>query len=660
MLATAGSIRAGVVSTPAVEATKGAAAIRGVAASKVAGEPKAEVLQQRVVGRTQVQSAADTDSMLPESMKVMASVAAPNAVPQSTQGVLDNQGAGAKGKDSEGQGHPKKKKEDKSGCFRCKQPGHHIDDCPTPFRDLCESVHHAAPTCHLLQAPKPTAILHGYANEALMFFELPCGAFKAKVENPKLAKVTVDGDALTIPEIIDQLRKIVPSDKFNWEVFHFKENIYRVKLPMEEPMYTLPEVWVRVSGLPSDIRSDYLSLWGVGTLFGKTLDVDMAYTRRNKRFFKLHFEVEEVNGSQEVDMAEVNNGNDGNDDAHNGEHNKEGGNAMDMDPKGPDDGATSNNDGQGGSINNNGIQGMHLHAHHLDEIKIGSINVQLSPSDFVPRQSTSGLPQVDSWASGSPLLLGMQTVPADGAQQRTGSSQFVEPAGDTCADAMQGEQPTDSSQQTGVCAPSTCVGAQLGPQRASRNQHEGLCAAATSAGVRPYLQHADSADSQQDIGSRVATSMRSVQRGPQAGLAVDAKAVVAVLADSLQTQKIHAMGEREGGPKPLPAKHANGNDKVMMTRVQPMIGSLGIDVIGSSAPQQQMANGGAMHLGRSMSLDNSVKGARNDYISSKMEEDGSYGLQSSMGVASSMKNKGFFQCASSTYCGGGYSFWRNT
>ncbi|KAM0885521.1 hypothetical protein ACQ4PT_030282 [Festuca glaucescens] len=484
----------------------------------------------------------------------MASVAAPNAVPQSTQGVLDNQGAGAKGNDSEGQGHPKKKKEDKSGCFRCKQPGHHIDDCPTPFCDLCESVHHAAPACHLLQAPKPTAILHGYANEALMFFELPCGAFKAKVENPKLAKVTVDGDALTIPEIIDQLRKIVPSDKFNWEVFHFKENIYRVKLPMEEPMYTLPEVWVCVSGLPSDISSDYLSLWGVGTLFGKTLDVDMAYTRRNKvlrtkigcldsklipadsdmfirrGFFKLHFEVEEVNGSQEVDMAEVNNGND-------------------------------------------------------------------------------GLPQVDSWASGSSLLQGMQTVPADGVQQQTGSSQFVEPAGDTCTDAMQGEQPTDSSQQTGVCAPATCVGAQLGPQWASRNQHEGLCAAATSAGVRLDLQHADSADSQQDSGSRVATSMRSVQRGPQAGLAVDAKAAVAMLADSLQTQKIHAMGEREGGPKPLPAKHANGNDKVMMTRVQPMIGSLGIDVIGSSAPQQQMANGGAMHLGRSMSLDNSSSGA---------------------------------------------------
>jgi hypothetical protein len=163
-----------------------------------------------------------------------------------------------------------------------------------------------------LNAPKPTATLHGYANEALMFFELLCGAFKAKAENPKLVKVTVDGAFMTIPEIIEQLKKIVPSEKFNWEVFHLKDNIFIVKIPskqevqrlknfgtyictdresslsfdlwssLEEPLYMLPEVWVRVSGLPSYVRVDYISLWGVGTLFGKTLDVDMAYTRKNK------------------------------------------------------------------------------------------------------------------------------------------------------------------------------------------------------------------------------------------------------------------------------------------------------------------------------------------------------------------------------------------
>jgi hypothetical protein len=71
-----------------------------------------------------------------------------------------------------------------------------------------------------------------------MFFELPCGAFKDKVENPKLAKVTVDGDAMTIPELIDQLKKIVPSEKFNWEVFItkiiFTESNYQVNMKFRD------------------------------------------------------------------------------------------------------------------------------------------------------------------------------------------------------------------------------------------------------------------------------------------------------------------------------------------------------------------------------------------------------------------------------------------
>ncbi|KAM0868618.1 hypothetical protein ACQ4PT_041201 [Festuca glaucescens] len=129
---------------------------------------------------------------------VEAPVAVPNSsAPQplgTSQVIPDSTERAANDKENEGQGAPKKKKEDKAGCFRCKKPGHYIDDCPTPFCDICESIHHATSACHLLNAPKPTAILHGYANEGLMFVELACGVFKAKAENPKLAKVTVEGD----------------------------------------------------------------------------------------------------------------------------------------------------------------------------------------------------------------------------------------------------------------------------------------------------------------------------------------------------------------------------------------------------------------------------------------------------------------------------------
>jgi hypothetical protein len=172
----------------------------------------------------------------------------------------------------------------------------------------------------------------------------------------------VEGETMTIPDIIENLKRIVSYDNFNWEVYHFQNNVYRVKFPnknevqrlkifgtyicpgrpsemtfdfwstLEEPLYMLPQVWMRVSGIPSDIRNDFLSLWGVGSMFGKTVEVDMAFTRRNKilrikigcinpslipdesdlfikrGFFKLHFEVETVMVEQDAEMIEVNGG----------------------------------------------------------------------------------------------------------------------------------------------------------------------------------------------------------------------------------------------------------------------------------------------------------------------------------------------------------------
>ncbi|KAM0847317.1 hypothetical protein ACQ4PT_055090 [Festuca glaucescens] len=219
---------------------------------------------------------------------------------------------------------------------------------------------------------------------------VPQGTYKPKVENPRLAKVTVEGETMTIPDIIENLKRVVPYDNFNWEVYHFQNNIYRVKFPnrnevqrlknfgiyicpgrpsemtfdfwsaLEEPLYMLPEVWMRVSGIPSDIRTDFLTLWGVGSMFGKAVEVDMAFTRKNKilrikigcinpslipqdsdffikrGFFKLHFEVEMGTGEQDADMIEANGGqkdDDGSDGANKDreEDNDGKGNAMEMD-----------------------------------------------------------------------------------------------------------------------------------------------------------------------------------------------------------------------------------------------------------------------------------------------------------------------------------------
>ncbi|KAM0859656.1 hypothetical protein ACQ4PT_047036 [Festuca glaucescens] len=446
--------------------------VEAAMAAAVAGMGMLEVPLFRGDGMLRDLVMAGLGTELAVGFKVGLPVAAPNPTAQqkgTAQGIPEGNEVAAKGKDNEGQGPPPKKKEDKAGCFRCKKPGHYIDDCQMPFCDICESIHHATPACHLLNAPKPSATLHGYANEALMFFELPCGAFKAKAENPKLAKVTVDGAVLTIPEIIEQLKKIVPSEKFNWEVFHLKDNIFRVKLPskqevqrlknfgtyiytdresslsfdlwssLEEPLYMLPEVWVRVSGLPSDVRADYLSLWGVGTLFGKTLDADMAYTHKNKvlrtkigcldyklisadsdmfirrGFFKLGFEVEMAAQSEEVNMVDANNGLNGNDGANQGEKKFGGGHEMDMDNKGNDMDATSKNDEQDDSSMHNGGDRMQEQLCNLDAIQIGTMHVKLAPTDALYRGSSSGSVAArdrdlrPESAVGQPMVTGLTT-----------------------------------------------------------------------------------------------------------------------------------------------------------------------------------------------------------------------------------------------------------
>jgi hypothetical protein len=172
---------------------------------------------------------------------------------------------------------------------------------------------------------------------------------------------------------------------------------------VEEPLYRLPEVWVRVDGIPSDMRADYLSLWGIGSLFGKTLDVDMPFTRKNKLlrikigcldrnlipqdsdvfirrgFYKLRFEVEEGDGVQEVNMTEANYDNNGGGDPNNGLGQGDGHNDMEMDARGMEDEANANNNGNVGNGTKNGEEGMQEKCGQVDEIYIGTLKLPVSP-----------------------------------------------------------------------------------------------------------------------------------------------------------------------------------------------------------------------------------------------------------------------------------------
>ncbi|KAM0870549.1 hypothetical protein ACQ4PT_039945 [Festuca glaucescens] len=281
------------------------------------------------------------------------------------------------------------------------------------------------------------------------------GTYNLKVDNVKLVKVTVEGDPMSIPEIADCLRRIVPVENFQWEIYNFQNNVFRVKFPnkveaqrmktfrtypvldrasdlifedwsaLEDPLYMLPEVWLRMRGIPADVRTDFLSLWAVGTLFGKTKEVDMVHTRKHKElrlrigcldhtlipettdvfiqrgFFKLAFDVEPVTvtqlGNDGIDDIRGNNGG-GDDNGSNGDS-RDAANDMDIEK-------TRNNENQNnGNKSNGNVQhvnnGKGVVGHQVqDQVKVpillGSLNTELLSED----EDNAGTPSQDDSAPG--------------------------------------------------------------------------------------------------------------------------------------------------------------------------------------------------------------------------------------------------------------------
>jgi hypothetical protein len=174
----------------------------------------------------------------------------------------------------------------------------------------CEQVSHKPDDCHLFSAPKPQLILHGISDEKLMFFECPITkSYRPKLESTRLGLLLVTGGELSIPGIIAQLQRLVPIENFTWECRQVGHNVFKVTFPDKEeierlarfgsfhvpnssikldfeqcissmePTSKLPEIWILMSGIPQRRIGDFLAMWSLGTLFGKTLKVDMKFTR---------------------------------------------------------------------------------------------------------------------------------------------------------------------------------------------------------------------------------------------------------------------------------------------------------------------------------------------------------------------------------------------
>jgi hypothetical protein len=131
------------------------------------------------------------------------------------------------------------------------------------------------------------------------------------MENSRTGRVTVTGGVLTAQQIVSQLQCLVPVGEYHWDVQPTEDNLFRVLFPSKEelerlkvfgdfrvlntactmtvqswgarlqPLNMLQEAWIRVFDVPSRHRGDYLAMWALGTLFGKTLQVDMPFTRQH-------------------------------------------------------------------------------------------------------------------------------------------------------------------------------------------------------------------------------------------------------------------------------------------------------------------------------------------------------------------------------------------
>ena len=273
-----------------------------VPAQQPASVPAQQLVVQPPVAAQVVSGAADVGTADNRAAVQVAAVSRPATI---TADQLEEACQGAAQK--------KVKKADKNKCFRCGLTGHPSAECEVEICDVCEKPAHGEVECPLISAPKPRLRMYGYANEELVIFQLPItDTYKPRLMNLREASVTVTGGDMLVPQVVRQLQRLVPTENFRWEVSQVGHNLFKVQFPsrMEldrlkvfgtcrvpnsnceitvddwskaiEPVDTLPDIWVLISGIPEEHIGDFLAMWALGDMFGKTAKIDMAFSRKHK------------------------------------------------------------------------------------------------------------------------------------------------------------------------------------------------------------------------------------------------------------------------------------------------------------------------------------------------------------------------------------------
>jgi hypothetical protein len=198
-------------------------------------------------------------------------------------------------------------------CWKCANDTHISKECKVQhYCYICDKLAHPTVRCPVLKNPRPTAFVAGVGTYETFFTTLPDSVVKddlAPNASP-VARVVVSGDMVPSDVIQKQMARRCPSKaKWKWEAIPNGDNEFLISFPSFHDLdvvdgiqvavpgfnsqmsvtawkptdiphkFELEQVWLHVEGVPHNVRH-FWGLWAVGSLMGKTLDVDLISLRR--------------------------------------------------------------------------------------------------------------------------------------------------------------------------------------------------------------------------------------------------------------------------------------------------------------------------------------------------------------------------------------------
>jgi hypothetical protein len=146
-----------------------------------------------------------------------------------------------------------------------------------------------------------------YDVNGLCFYHIPHAPITIGKTSNTTALVMVQGGALSIPQLVAELAKLIP-ERWQWEVTQHENNSFIVPFPswgdllhsvafekahikahnvdllFEEWQpgkegHPLPRVWIQIHRLPTKLH-EFLVLWALGSMLGATQALDMVTSLR--------------------------------------------------------------------------------------------------------------------------------------------------------------------------------------------------------------------------------------------------------------------------------------------------------------------------------------------------------------------------------------------